>query len=163
MSSLNQPLDFNKPQGTAVISVRLACVAYRDHFDEENRFQVLDFTTEVSQFSTFLRNVLCIGGNDFPEEVLGALDRTRSLNWSNDSESKQIFHIADAPAHGTKFQHPAMQDDYPDGHPSDPCHIKLFNWLTNEMKIQYVFGKINNSTDRMIEMFSCGGQAFGHF
>ena len=47
-----------------------------------------------------------------------------------------------------------MEDDYPAGHSSDPDYRTLVNWLTNEMGIIYIFGKINDSTNRKIEVFS---------
>lgn len=134
-------------------SMRIACVAYRDYCDGDERLQVLDFTADVSQFRAFLRNVTARGGGDGAEDVLGALDRTRSLRWSRDSGVKQIFHIADAPAHGTKFHSGRTTDDFPYGHPNDPPLKELFEWI-NLKEIFYVFGKINDITDHMIEVFA---------
>ena len=144
-----------KPGASIIISsIRLACVAYRDHCDGAKRFQVLDFTNDVSHFRDFLSNLSPDGGADEAEDVIGALDKTRSLKWSKESGVKQIFHMGDAPPHGTTFHDGKSGDSYPTGHPSDPDYRKLFNWLTKEMGIFYVFGKINDSTNRMIDVFS---------
>ena len=67
--------------------------------------------------------------------------------------SSLLFHIADANAHGTKFYDATMLNN-PHLYPFDPTHNELFNWISKTMNIVYVFGKINNSIDRMIEVFS---------
>ena len=53
-------------------------------------------STHMPKFIDFLDNVDATGGSDLLEDVLGALDKTLSLNWSQESGVKQIFHIGDA-------------------------------------------------------------------
>jgi hypothetical protein len=62
-----------------------------------------------------------------------------------------LFHIADAPCHGTKFH--SLADDFPGGDPKGRSLESLLDQLANN-DIQYHFGKINNSTNKMVETFA---------
>ena len=55
-----------------------------------------------------------LGGNDFPEDVVGGLRKCLDQKWRPGS-SKQVFHIFDAPCHGKKYCE--WRDDYPNGDP----------------------------------------------
>jgi hypothetical protein len=65
-----------------------------------------------------------------------------------------LFHIADAPCHGTEFHNIGinLRDTYPDGDPSRRSLNTLFSVLSRN-KIQYHFGKITEQTNRMVEKF----------
>lgn len=63
-----------------------------------------------------------------------------------------MFHIGDAPCHGTQFHESSIVDDHPDG---DPRGLKIEDLLSKiqELKIIYWFAKLNDTTDKMIEEF----------
>ena len=138
-------------QPGAVSKLRLAFVAYRDHYDKK-QFEVLDFVESIPKFRSFCASIRAEGGEDEPEDVFGGLNKTLQLGWSDSSGTKVIFHIADAPCHGRLFTS-AADDTYPDGDPKGRTHKALFN-LLRDNGIQYYFGKINSSTDKMMELFS---------
>ena len=128
---------------------RVAFVGYRDHCDGPNRIESLGFTENVDEFIRFVTGVAAKGGGDAPEDVLGGLEATINLAWS--SGSKVIFHIGDAPQHGSRFH-----DLGGDSHPGDdPRGLKAEDLFRNlkQIGVRYFFGKINNSTDKMFKVF----------
>ena len=62
-------------------TVRMAFVAYRDYSEGSGRIETLDFTEDVDSFSKALGAVVARNGGDYPEDVLGAINATLSLNW----------------------------------------------------------------------------------
>ncbi|KAJ3106441.1 hypothetical protein HDU96_008218, partial [Phlyctochytrium bullatum] len=79
---------------------RVAFVGYRDYKDDE-RFVVKDFTTNLDTMVDFVGTIVAKGGRDYPEDVKGGLCEVLKLDWK--SRHKILLHIADAPAHGTRF------------------------------------------------------------
>ncbi|XP_057380126.2 alpha-protein kinase vwkA-like [Daphnia carinata] len=131
----------------------LAFVGYKDWCDGINHFEILPFTKSVSEFKSFVATICAKGGGDFPEDVLGGLSRAISLNWPQNSGTRIIFHLGDAPAHGkTIFHDGRRRDDYENGHPNDPPLQELFREMRRK-KLMYYFGRINGECDRMIATF----------
>jgi hypothetical protein len=106
------------------VSLRLAFIGYRDHYNKEERLAVLRFTTSVTEFKSFVTNQKAIGNYDDAEDVLGGLHVARGLDW--ESETKILYHIADAPCHGREFHDSRLTDDYPDGKPVNFFLIAFF-------------------------------------
>eukprot|EP00041_Stephanoeca_diplocostata_P026006 m.693396 g.693396 ORF g.693396 m.693396 type:complete len:711 (+) comp22872_c0_seq3:173-2305(+) len=134
----------------------IAFVGYKDWSDGEDHCEVLPFPqksgrTDIVGFKTFVSNIKAGGGGDFPEDVLGGLAKAVGLTWNVDGSTRIIFHICDAPPHGTRFY--TGYDDFPDGHPKDPTLEQLFGDMRKK-EIMYYFGKINSKCDKMIEVFS---------
>lgn len=129
----------------------LSFVGYKDHCDGPNHFEILPFTKNVSDFESFLDGVNPTGGGDEPEDVIGGLKKAIDMDWSDKSGTKIIFHLGDAPPHGKGTYHNS-RDDYEAGHPSDVKLPILFSSM-KQKEIMYYFGKINSSTDRMIQVF----------
>ncbi|CAG8443822.1 4823_t:CDS:1, partial [Cetraspora pellucida] len=123
---------------------------YRDHFNHNDRLQIFDFTNSLGKFKTYITNeVKAIGGKDTPEDVLGGLNAAiTEMTWSN--TTRVIIHIGDAPPHGRRFT--KLSDDYPDGDPNGLTAESVLKKMQSK-KILYFFGKINNSTDVMINVF----------
>ncbi|CAG8617434.1 1592_t:CDS:2 [Cetraspora pellucida] len=123
---------------------------YRDHSDGSGRLQIFDFTSSLEKFKMYLTNkVTAIGGNDEPEDVLGGLDAAiTEMTWSN--ATRVIIHIGDAPSHGRRFTN--LSDNYPDGDPNGLTAESVLRKMQSK-KILYYFGKINNYTDVMINVF----------
>ncbi|KAI1708056.1 alpha-kinase family domain-containing protein [Ditylenchus destructor] len=149
--------------GHSVIAkkVSLAFVGYRD-FGYKNQFELLPFTENAEDFRQFCTEIKTPkrGSTNFdpPEDVFGGLEKAISdLSWSDSMSTKIIFHIADHPCHGRKY-HTARyidnyNDNYPDGDPNGRTAEGLFKSL-REKGIQYHFGRIYWTTDKMIELFS---------
>jgi hypothetical protein len=117
------------------LKLRIACVCYRDIHDF-SRHELLDFTTGVGAFGTFLGTVNAVGGDDAAEDIAGALTLACGLPWS--SATRLIFHIADAPCHGRKlhdFPDAARHDLYPGGDPAGTCPVKMLNNLKVRAKL----------------------------
>jgi hypothetical protein len=128
----------------------VAFVGYKDWCDGQDHFEVFDFSSHIVNFQSFIGRIRATGGGDDPEDVLGGIDRALSLSWPASSGCRVLFHIADAPPHGRQFTD--MHDDYPSGHASDSDPKVLFARL-KKLDIQYHFGKINSSCDRMLSIF----------
>ncbi|PAV60349.1 hypothetical protein WR25_07826 [Diploscapter pachys] len=139
------------------LHVRLGFVAYRD-FGDKSSFQVRSFNGSVVDFLCFCDNLEATGGDDAAEDVFTGLEKAINLDWSEDSGTKIIFHIADRPCHGREFHsYSRKSDNYPDGDPFGRTHTDLFRRIRLK-GIQYYFGRISNQTDIMVEKFS---EAYG--
>ena len=90
-----------------------AIVAYRDIKDQP-QFQRQNFTDNVTEVTTFLQRLTAQGGDDIPEDVLGALDQCLKLNWSP-TNARFIVLITDAPGHGPELNNKSIipVDNYP--------------------------------------------------
>jgi hypothetical protein len=75
----------------------------------------------------------------------------RGLDWS--SETRILYHIADAPCHGREFHRADCSDDYPDGDPNGLQPADILRDLQAQ-RIQYFFGKVIDRTDLMVTFVS---------
>lgn len=84
------------------VSIFTGAIAYKDIGDD---FVTLksDFTSNVNATQNFIASKKVNGGGDFEEAVELALDEANKMQWYDDSTTKLIFHIADAPAHDDKM------------------------------------------------------------
>lgn len=136
--------------------LRVAFVPYRDYEDaEQDDREICDFTTSFSGpgsvFNKALSRVEAYGGGDDAEDVFSGIARVAQLSWS--ATNRLLFHIADAPCHGSQF-HDGVGDYYiagdKDGRTieaqlqilSEVCHIST-----------YFFCHLNRSTNKMIQVF----------
>ncbi|CAK7233095.1 hypothetical protein SEUCBS140593_008487 [Sporothrix eucalyptigena] len=132
--------------------VRVSVVAYRDHNDKK-RIEFLDFTADVGEVFKFLDFLIATGGDDVAEDVLGGLDQALKASWKH--QTRCIMHIADAPAHGKDLHDMGRYSD----HYYEPCsepHGLRYDGLVKQMvqqKINYIFFRVHNTTDRMVYMF----------
>ena len=62
------------------------------------------------------------------------------------------MHIADAPCHGRQY-HDGVNDDYPSGDP-DGLRIKPQLDALKQLDVNYIFGRINADTDKMVREFN---------
>ena len=93
-----------------------------------------------------------VGGGDAPEDVHGALHQALQMDWGvGGSLTRVLVQIADAPCHGTKY-HTLGGDDYPGGDPHGLQSAELLRGL-RQLGVCYTFGRINESTDKMVAMF----------
>eukprot|EP00899_Mesostigma_viride_P017508 jgi/Mesvir1/25759/Mv01936-RA.3 len=127
------------------IVFRYAFVGYRDFEAQANHFAIHDFApfealapehvqrggaAAIREFDAQYQEKCAVGvqdflapleakswrGCDFPEDVLGALQKVADLSW--ESKVRYCFLIGDAPAHGTEFHDfDPKHDNYPNGHP----------------------------------------------
>ncbi len=147
-------------------------MGYRDHHDEDNRIVSMDFGA-AEEFESFLTGVETKWGKDICEDVHGGLEAVLDLSWSK--QNRCLIHIADAPAHGSRFHDFSADedfydeygydryDDYSDYNDKDPRGLVIEDLLDRikQMKIYYTFGWINSSTYLMIQEFKrIGGRNF---
>ncbi|KAF0541191.1 kinase-like protein [Gigaspora margarita] len=130
---------------------------YRDHSDGRNRLQILNFTSSYKKFKSYITHkVAAMGGGDFPEDVLGGLNAAvTNMTWNN--ATRILIHIGDAPPHGRRYTTNGSIvydkfDRYPKGDPNGLTAESILEKM-QEKKILYHFGKINDSTDIMLNVF----------
>lgn len=82
--------------------IRLAVLVYRDKGDIYVT-KYSDFSDDISVGRSFLEQQSAGGGGDFEEAVEVALKEAASKDWSNETTTKIILHVADAPAHDGKI------------------------------------------------------------
>ena len=119
----------------------------------------MDFGTPEA-FASFLNGVEAKGGADTCEDVHGGLEAALNLSWNR--KNKVLIHIADAPAHGSRFNG-GCSDYYAFSGDKDPRGLVMEDLITKikQMGIDYTFGKINTYTDVMISEFrAIGGDNF---
>jgi hypothetical protein len=151
-------------KGIAIIPqngfIRVSIVAYRDHCDQDSRIEVFHFAnhTEIEQMERFISNIAAKGGGDLPEDVAGAFDQAKKLNWQ--SRYRALIHVADDPCHGVKYHDYGEKfDDYPNG---DPYNLKPEELLQELFcqNVDYYFFKCSNTTDRMTSIFEGVSKTF---
>lgn len=91
------------------IKVKFAYVAYRDKEDED-QFEIQQFTEDQKEFIKNLRKIICTGGGDCAEDVKGALQKVLAFDFT--SSFKFVVLITDAPAHGLKYHENNVLDNY---------------------------------------------------
>jgi hypothetical protein len=87
----------------------------------------------------------------------GGLYAALSLDWCHgDTSAKHVFLIADAPCHGMAYHD--LDDNYPVGDPKGLVIEQLAERLMNEKGAKFWFMKINETTDKMINVINehCG-------
>jgi serine/threonine-protein phosphatase PP1 catalytic subunit len=138
------------------MQLHLGFVGYRDIGDSA-RFEILPFTASVEEFRQFVGGVSAWGcGGDIPEDVFGGLDQVLRLDWgAGGAATRVLIHIGDAPCHGAHYQDRQTfrhKDNYPNGDPFGLQSPALLRGL-QEKDVQYIFGRINQSTDKMVTLF----------
>lgn len=130
------------------MELRLSMVVYRDPEDGAGHIQVYEFNSSLSSFERYIRDIRVGGGGDECEDVIGALKAAKSLQWKN--ANKLLFLCGDAPCHGRQYYQNA-NDNHPGGLgiPSEPILHEMI-----EKRIQVVFWKANESTNKMIQVFN---------
>eukprot|EP00443_Scrippsiella_acuminata_P037234 CAMPEP_0115193286 /NCGR_PEP_ID=MMETSP0270-20121206/13474_1 /TAXON_ID=71861 /ORGANISM="Scrippsiella trochoidea, Strain CCMP3099" /LENGTH=632 /DNA_ID=CAMNT_0002606547 /DNA_START=54 /DNA_END=1949 /DNA_ORIENTATION=- len=135
------------------MQLHLAFVGYRDHCDA-CRVEVLPFTRSVDEFRDFVAGMRATGGGgDGPEDVHGALEKACELDWSiNDAATRVIVHVADFPAHGTRYND-CPRDSYPGGDPRG-LDLEVLVRQLRDLSVQYVFGHITDHTQKMTRVLN---------
>ncbi|KAI8833350.1 hypothetical protein BC829DRAFT_407947 [Chytridium lagenaria] len=129
---------------------RVAFIGYRDYNDKD-RFEMMDFTTNLTQLVDFIGKVKAKGGGDYPEDVKGGLCQVLKLDWK--SRCKILLHVADAPPHGTRFHGGKYRDHFPDGGIAEKTFEEIFEFMTSH-RIVYNFMRLNSSCDIMVREFN---------
>ncbi|RHY93636.1 hypothetical protein DYB35_000645 [Aphanomyces astaci] len=83
------------------------------------------------------------------DEHLDAVKNQVSLPWQPDC-TNVLFHIGDAPPHGTTYW--GGYDLFPYGHPRDQSPATIFGRLES-LNVRYYFGKLTTWTDMMVSKF----------
>jgi Alpha-kinase family/von Willebrand factor type A domain len=140
------------------LKLRVAVVGHRDLSDND-RFEILDFTSSIADFETFVSKLVADGGADAPEDIAGAIQKANGLSWSQ--MSRVVFLICDYPCHGSKYHD--YTDYYPEGTPGIciESELKVLQDKANEGgEMALHFGRINDECDKMIRCFSEAGTPF---
>lgn len=84
-------------------SIYLSLLFYRDKGDEY-LVKYSDFTKDIEKQREVLSMQEPSGGGDFPEAVYAALDEAQSKQWSEDSSTRILVMVADAPSHDDEIE-----------------------------------------------------------
>ena len=130
-------------------TIQVGFVGYRD-YDDVEPILVIPFQ-DAKYTMAQIQSVEAEGGDDEAEDVAHGLFHALHMDWFG-ADVNIVFHIADAPAHGSQFHGPRVSDRFPEGDPDghDPlrslCHLV-------EMDTEYTFVRITSTTDVMIDVF----------
>jgi len=132
--------------------MRFAFVGYRDYGDKDQQHEMLNFieSSNIDKFIQKLASCEAKGGDDEAEDVAGGLKIVTGLSWK--SSTRVLIHVADAPCHGAKY-HDDCNDNYPVGDPKGLVPEEFIKELIR-MRVDYNFMKINDSTDKMTQIFA---------
>lgn len=130
--------------------INISFIGYRDY--DRNRFRLLShpFTKDTEKMREFISKILCFGGADFPEDLIGGLNLGLQQSWS--SKAKYAIIVTDAPCHGKKY-HDIYCDMYPD---KDPSGLVLEDLIREYAKRNIFLSavSINDTTDKMYKIIS---------
>ena len=104
-----------------------------------------------SHSSRGARRIQAIGGGDTCEDVFTGLEAAEKLSWK--SHNRIVFHVADAPCHGTEFHGPSYSDHWPKGDKKERDIKDILKRLQKQATTNYFFSHLNNSTETMIRKF----------
>ncbi|KAF0548131.1 kinase-like protein [Gigaspora margarita] len=124
------------------IKIWFGFCGYRDH-DDNNHPQILEFTDSYKKFENFVINVKAKGGNDFSEDVLEGLNSAIKMKWAHDT--RIIVHIG-------RFNTPEARDNCSNGNSNRLSAENVLSEMKSK-KINYFFGKVADSTDKMLNIF----------
>jgi hypothetical protein len=119
------------------LKYRVGIVVYRD-FKDKKQFEKYDFTENIDNIVGFLNKIKANGGDDTPENILGAFieglnlnDESKNImNWSKNKDTiRHMILISDSPPHGKFFNKMTLGDNFPD--------IDLYEW-------KYVIDQLKN-------------------
>ena len=135
------------------IALHVGCVGYRDYSDEE-QYVVHDFVGDQDTFVQRLEAMEASGGGDVPEDVLGGMNMAlTAVSWNdrarrNETRTvcKVIFHICDAPHHGSQFHDPGAT--FEDRYPEKADFPRLYSDICRDIasnKIDYYFAQVKSA------------------
>ena len=133
------------------LTVRVCFVGYRDHCDSV-RFDIMDFTENIDDMKAFIQKVTASGGGDAPEDVTGGMRKVLDQSWSTVSV-KQVFHIFDAPCHGSQYHD---FGNFGDNHPKGCPEGLILEDLLKEFKsksIGFTAIKLTDCCNKMCDAF----------
>ena len=133
--------------------LRVGLICYRDHPPQGKSGDLFTapFTHIIPDFKKVLQSITAKGGGDDAEGVIDGLDAViNNLTWRDNSE-KFVFHLLDAPPHGSEYC--SEKDGFPEG---CPCGKDIESILLKfrELNIDYTIIKLDKSIDKMVEIFS---------
>ncbi|CAF3120536.1 unnamed protein product [Rotaria sp. Silwood2] len=133
------------------LQMRFAVVAYRDVGDDP-QFSICDFTDKIEELTRFVNNLKAIGGDDLPEDVLGALRTCLALPSWKAKNARFIVLITDAPGHGELNDQ--FTDRFPQGVGTRTFEEICDRLLTKTVETDLIFCCIKkDATKKMTEAF----------
>jgi hypothetical protein len=138
--------------GSASRSIKFGFVAYKDHHKSDEYVTKPQDLVDEPNIVRFIGTLSANGGGDGPEAVLdGLYDSVYKISW-RDRSLRYIFHIADAPGHGTRFTGGSGGDSFPSGCPCGRT-IEEISAKMKEKKIRYKLLKIGSYPNIMSAEF----------
>jgi len=130
------------------VILRIGFIGYRGHNDGDKRLEILNFkeSSEIDSVNNFIDSLKPYGGGD--EDVAGALNSATKLDWN--ARTRLLIHIADSPCNGIKYNNST------DSNNCNECQLidQYVQTLRAELNVDYYFGRINERTDKMTNIFN---------
>lgn len=150
--------------------LKVALVGYRDfnpfkpilpQEHEAGQYEILDFTDDMTNVHTALKNARADGGDDIAENMAGALNKVGKLSWPTETSphiTEKVMIIADAPPHGRDYHDPDVSDNFPRGCPLgfDP-KSQIAGFARKDIDV-IVVRLVKHTLDKMIEVFDAAYQ-----
>ena len=134
-------------------------IAYRD-FSDTNKIKILNYTDDISKIEYIMNFLNAKGGNDIPEDILGAFDialtehiKTAAISiFDKKYITSKFILICDDPCHGQKYN-AGFYDTHPEPEEKvDKEWKRIFNIMTNlNINLQVMY--INENSKYMIDKF----------
>ncbi|CAF2874123.1 unnamed protein product, partial [Rotaria sp. Silwood2] len=119
---------------------------------DDPQFSICDFTDKIEELTRFVSNLKAIGGDDLPEDVLGALRTCLALPSWKAKNARFIVLITDAPGHGELNDQ--FTDRFPQGVGTRTFEEICDRLLTKTVETDLIFCCIKkDATKKMTEAF----------
>ena len=130
--------------------IRLSFIGYRDFEtkEEQRKYEIINFTENIENIISTIKEYICYGGGDQPEDIAGALYQALKMDWK--SSAKYVVLVCDAPCHGSKY-HDIYIDTFKDGDPAGYEIEDLMMQFKNK-NITFYCVEINSSTKKMFDI-----------
>ena len=130
--------------------IRLSFIGYRDFEtkEEQRKYEIINFTEDIENIISTIKEYICYGGGDQPEDIAGALYQALKMDWK--SSAKYVVLVCDAPCHGSKY-HDIYIDTFKDGDPAGYEIEDLMMQFKNK-NITFYCVEINSSTKKMFDI-----------
>ena len=137
--------------------IYVGLIGYKDIKDKElgDDYIDIDFTVDYDVITRQIDDFEPDGGNDIPEDIVGAFELSLEKNWSG--EVKVAFLITDSPCHGKEYHNLDQnqedeKDDYINGDPNGKNIEDMIDQFINK-KISLFCVNLHKNTTKMFELF----------
>ncbi len=127
---------------------RFAFLGFRDKCDNEKQLVTVDFTSNVDEIRSSMKNTECNGGGDSCEDLVTPMTMVMKFNWRSDL--MVVILVLDYPTHGRNYHDDDISDNFLDGD-KEKMLEKLCSHY-RKAKINLIVLKCGSAADKMIQI-----------